>query len=258
MILPLLYLVFKKVPKLSDIFDLQSPPSPLKEFDKLLVRLRIYRMGKNLTQNEVAKKLDMSLRTFQRIEQGLAPLEVQVLHHLSKILEVPYEQLAGPYYTKKDLENVDFYSDLESIPESFLITETTKSEFLNLKESLFNSLEDRTLTITNLHKLPLFKNNSRAYYYSDQKWTWLNKVARGKDKQRPKGRISVMKNLSDFEFIVKLWEVCYESEEKYYICKTFHDLPGKGKMEAITLNYFHPYQGMPFTIGSILGLLPVD
>lgn len=55
--------------------------------------LKNYRLKKHLTQREVADKLDISVRQYQRIEAGQSFPKESTLKLLENLFEVPYRVL---------------------------------------------------------------------------------------------------------------------------------------------------------------------
>ena len=70
-----------------------------KSFDRERIRLgariRGFRKGCDLTQESMAEKLDVSVITLSRIENGATVLDVCLLLKMSKILKVPIDVLVG-------------------------------------------------------------------------------------------------------------------------------------------------------------------
>lgn len=64
--------------------------------------IQSYRLGKNLTQSELAEKSGVSLRTIQRIESGITPKGF-TLKSIAKVLEIEPEII-----TKNKENNLDF------------------------------------------------------------------------------------------------------------------------------------------------------
>jgi transcriptional regulator with XRE-family HTH domain len=226
----------------------------ISKFSKLLVRLKIYRNGRNLTQEAVAKKLGVSLRTYQRIEQGTAPLEMDLLYNLCHILETTYENLAFPSLTQKDLPNVIFYSKLSEAKSNYKIDQTAISQVF---EELKSALEVQR--VKEIYKNKIFKDHELPFFYSDPNHTWINKSLAREYSGGKSSKVSVMKDLSDFEFIIRLWEVCYKTAEPWYISSTLHPIAGReSKVEVLTLNYFTLNSGMPLVLGHVLGKRVVE
>lgn len=219
------------------------------EFEKLLVRIRLYRTGLSITQSELATKLGLSLRTYQRVEQGLAPLEVEVLYKLAEVFEIPYKELAGPNYKKSDIEGVQFFKSLADVKE---MSEDHKKDLTTLINSFYHAIEDEGIKVSELFRRPHFKNHPRPYYYSDAKWVWANKTTIKNYDPTQKGRVSVTRNLTDYKFIIKIWEVCYEEPKQFFVCDAEYDIPEVGLKTVRTLNYFDLLEGFPFQIGTVL------
>lgn len=231
-------------------FLVNQNQSKEKQFEKLLVRVRVYRAGNGFTQSEMAKKLGLSLRTYQRVEQGIAPLDIETLYSLCEVFDIPYKNIAGPEYKKADLPNVQFYSNLSEVPN---LDPKMVESFKGIIDGLYKGVNEEKENLADLHKIKVFKDSSLPAYYSDPKWTWVNKSLRKDFDPSLKGRVSVMRNMSDFEFIIKVWELCYNSPKRVYTCQTIYEKEGTPISEVNTLNLFTLHEGFPFTIGTILG-----
>ncbi|MCR9203658.1 MAG: helix-turn-helix transcriptional regulator [Halobacteriovoraceae bacterium] len=235
---------------MSPPFLMEEEKFKKKDFEKLLVRIKVYRAGNSLTQSEMAKRLNLSLRTYQRVEQGVAPLDIETLYQMANIYNISYKTIAEPKYTISDLPNVQFYPTLESIEN---INGELSQAFKSIIQTFDKSLQVEKKSLSDLHKLKEFKDSPLPLYYSDPKWTWCNKTLRKAHDPTQKGRVSVMRNMSDFVFIIKLWEICYDSPHRFFISKTIHETPEVRSVEVSTLNYFDLIEGFPFTRGLVLG-----
>lgn len=67
--------------------------------------LRNYRQIRKLTQKEMAEMLNMSQRNYSKIENGEISLTLDRLQAISKILNVPVEELLG-YSVKPEKEDL--------------------------------------------------------------------------------------------------------------------------------------------------------
>ena len=50
--------------------------------------IKVYRKQKNLTQEKLAQKSDLTLRTIQHYELGTRTPDILVLHRIAKVLDV--------------------------------------------------------------------------------------------------------------------------------------------------------------------------
>ena len=61
--------------------------------DKIIENIKKFRELKNLTRDEVAEKLEMSLSGYSKLERGDVELTVNKLYRISEILEVQVSQI---------------------------------------------------------------------------------------------------------------------------------------------------------------------
>lgn len=59
-------------------------------------RIKSVRQRKQMSQAEVADKLNISQSSYAKLEQGASRLDVERLMELSTIFEVPYHELLPP------------------------------------------------------------------------------------------------------------------------------------------------------------------
>ena len=228
---------------------------PIDNFSCLLIRLRIYRMGKQITQQEIADKLGVSIRTYQRLEQGLAPIEMSTLYKTAEVLDLPYDKLAGPVYTESDIPNVTFIESFENIP---LAPNINPMEIQKTFSQLISLLRDGSYTPKELYKAQEFKDNAFELFYSEPAFTFYNKSLRKKmepiNKAKAKAKESTIKHLSDYEFLIRLWEVCYQKiNHPWFLTTTEHERFGQ-KLEVLTINHFIIHEGQPFNLGMVLNI----
>ena len=61
--------------------------------DKIIENIKKFREFKNLTRDEVAEKLEMSLSGYSKLERGDVELTVNKLYSISEILEIDVSQI---------------------------------------------------------------------------------------------------------------------------------------------------------------------
>jgi transcriptional regulator with XRE-family HTH domain len=66
--------------------------------------IREARLKKGMTQEELAEKTDISIRTIQRIENGEVDPRSYTLQSIAKVLEINYEELANFKIDRNDRE----------------------------------------------------------------------------------------------------------------------------------------------------------
>jgi transcriptional regulator with XRE-family HTH domain len=66
--------------------------------------IREARIKKGMTQEELAEKTDISIRTIQRIENGEVDPRSYTLMSIAKVLEIDYEELVNDKIINKETE----------------------------------------------------------------------------------------------------------------------------------------------------------
>jgi transcriptional regulator with XRE-family HTH domain len=80
--------------------------------------IRDHRKNNNLTQQELADKLDISYQLLQKYEYNKCRPSLEVLANICKILEIPIEKIFGDGYMKINKPDVNFTKkDIELIRE---------------------------------------------------------------------------------------------------------------------------------------------
>jgi transcriptional regulator with XRE-family HTH domain len=95
-------------------------------------KLKTIREFQNLTQEELAKKSGISVRTIQRIETGKIP-KGYTLKVLSKALAIKENELL---FEKPEKENLEYVQEINKTPETVLIN-FTKLKLINLSSIPF-------------------------------------------------------------------------------------------------------------------------
>jgi transcriptional regulator with XRE-family HTH domain len=95
-------------------------------------KLKSIREFQNLTQEELAEKSGISVRTIQRIETGKAP-KGYTLKVLAKALAIKEQELI---FEKPEKENLEYIEEMDKTQETVLIN-FTKLKLINLSSILF-------------------------------------------------------------------------------------------------------------------------
>ena len=95
-------------------------------------KLKTIREFQNLTQEELAEKSGISVRTIQRIETGKAP-KGYTLKVLAKVLAIEENELL---FEKPEKENLDYVEEMNKTQETVLIN-FTKLKLINLSSIPF-------------------------------------------------------------------------------------------------------------------------
>lgn len=123
------------------------------------------RKEKNLTQKDLATKLNITDRAISKWERGLSCPDISLLDDLSKILEVSViEILKGRRLNKDEILNNKY------------LVETMTFTSNNLKNKLLKIIDLISIFIVSFIVLLLVFYNIKGYYYTHKNYTTLNYV----------------------------------------------------------------------------------
>lgn len=74
-----------------------------RSLDRILLKIRQCREAAKLSQSEVAEKLSIGLRTYQRIENGEVSCDISFLYRFSEVLNINFIDLVTPYPPAKKM-----------------------------------------------------------------------------------------------------------------------------------------------------------
>lgn len=75
-------------------------------------KIRLLRHQKGWSQEDVAKRLDISIPAFSKIETGITDVNLSRLNQISKLFELSLVQLLSTSETEEDKEKLDIVNDL--------------------------------------------------------------------------------------------------------------------------------------------------
>lgn len=102
-------------------------------------KIRLLRHQKGWSQEDVAKRLDISIPAFSKIETGITDINLSRLEQISALFEMPVVQLL----TFSDLEqDQKFVSELETINKKLMDRET---EVIGLQKKVIELFEELRL-----------------------------------------------------------------------------------------------------------------
>ena len=100
-------------------------------------KIRLIRESKGLTQEDVAKKLDISVNSYGDIERGNTNLKLNRLEQIAKILEISLPELIDT--SDKGILNINFKNKQRDV----YFGSSTELE----KQQLINELKDKEITM---------------------------------------------------------------------------------------------------------------
>jgi transcriptional regulator with XRE-family HTH domain len=179
---------------------------------RLQIKIRLARIAAKKTQSEIAKNLGVSLRTYQRLEAGKAPLDVETLYKLSALYQMSFLTLTSPEIQKEECHGIQFYSckkELFSRPE-------VDEEILSKVVQHFtkDSQPDQGFRVSSnsLIRSPEFNHYSRPLFISDLKTTVANKELIKKTEESPSSPWEFSKNLVSLACYIKAIEVALREQ----------------------------------------------
>lgn len=75
-------------------------------------KIRLLRHQKGWSQEDVAKRLDISIPAFSKIETGITDVNLSRLNQISKLFELSLVQLLSASDSEDDKEKLDVVNDL--------------------------------------------------------------------------------------------------------------------------------------------------
>lgn len=75
-------------------------------------KIRLLRHQKGWSQEDVAKRLDISIPAFSKIETGITDVNLSRLNQISKLFELSLVQLLSTSDSEEDKEKLDIVNDL--------------------------------------------------------------------------------------------------------------------------------------------------
>ncbi len=219
------------------------------DFTRFLIRLKIYRSGRQITQQKMANELGISLRSYQRLEQGVVPLDAVHLEKICEMLKVSYEQLMDPCHKEEEFEKVKFYDSLNELIEAEGLHKELGT-FSQTIGDLHKAVFEENLPITELSKHPSFVDSPAHLFYTTPSFSWVNPATVSSYDPSSPSKLSAVNNMDDLEDVIKVWEHCYEHKNAWYTMRA--DTTHKGQTMIIyNACHFSLYDGLPFVIGQI-------
>jgi transcriptional regulator with XRE-family HTH domain len=130
--------------------------------NRLNFKLRFFRETSNLSQKDLANKLNIGHRSYQRIESGLAHCDISFLYRFCNLLQIDFNNLTSAKEPAVD-ENVNFFLRDESSTEK----EYFKEMIPPVLEEVCSDLESNKFTLTNMLENPIFLNDIHALAVSN-------------------------------------------------------------------------------------------
>jgi transcriptional regulator with XRE-family HTH domain len=106
-------------------------------------KIRLLRHQKGWSQEEVAKRLDISIPAFSKIETGITDINLSRLEQISALFEMSVVQLLTYNEGEQDQKNA---SELESVNKRLMDRETEVIDLQKKVIELFEELRHKKVT----------------------------------------------------------------------------------------------------------------
>lgn len=136
----------------------------------LRTKIRFFRISRGLTQCEISSKLGLSLRTYQRIENGSSPLDVQTLMAIADIFNLSFYEMSNPEVKLDELGDVEFFKDKASLFEHANLQPEVSSQI----RTLVKRTKQGEIPLEKIETLEEFKAVPVPLFFSDLKKTATN------------------------------------------------------------------------------------
>lgn len=158
-----------------------------------------------MTQQEISKRLGISLRTYQRLESGNAPLDMETMYKISKIYGLSFNALTSPELDPNDCKKINFFSTEEEI---YSHPEVDDDSLRAIKKGILNP-ESGKIRINNslIGELTPFQESSSPLFISDIKTTVVNRKLLHTSESIPENPWDLSKNTTSLSNYLKAWEI---------------------------------------------------
>jgi transcriptional regulator with XRE-family HTH domain len=172
---------------------------------RLRIKLRLVRQGLLLTQQDLADKLGISLRTYQRLEAGQTPLDAATVINLCDKLNYSFLDFTHPNLNASECNDTEFFN----VEKDFYIHEDIHQKSFEEVKPVIN---EEKLNLLKVLESPSFHAASAPLMVADTSITVANdsllKIAPRLDERKWK-TMSKWDNLNDQ---VKAWDICLKDD----------------------------------------------
>ena len=119
---------------------MRNPYSHLINMKTLGKKIRLLRHQKGWSQEDVAKRLDISIPAFSKIETGITDINLSRLEQIATLFEMGVVQLLTFNETEQDQK---FVTELENVHKRLMVRETEVIELQKKVIELFEELRHK-------------------------------------------------------------------------------------------------------------------
>lgn len=191
--------------------------------DQIMLQIKHFREEEGFTQSEMAEKLKIGMRSYQRYESGESVPSLNFIYEASQVLNFTVKELFSPLEAIERVGEVTFFPGQKR--EEFIAETGTYAsnlfavqESLLLKEALLNNNPEL------LRKEVLFQDPAIMMSVSTPKITLLNQRAT-KELGTPSDMMPTSSFHSSPRNVGILWAALLQTRPDYFIIKNRIDLP---------------------------------
>lgn len=192
--------------------------------DKFVIQLRYHREDKRLSQCELADKLKIGLRSYQRYEAGESIPSIDLLFMISQVLDFNLKDFFAPEDYLKHINGLKFYegAEVKEFTSHPLIIDSELMSFFESKE--FQKVID-TDDLKLLRKNKFFQSSSYYINVANPKYRMINPVLKHL-LQTTTDIVSSTTCFNDIRVLGSLWSTLIDKKQAYYDIITYPEFPG--------------------------------
>lgn len=212
--------------------------------ERIVLKLRINRQSQGLSQGQMAKLLKLSLRTYQRIESGDAPIEINFLYNFCGVTGTDFFQLTRPEMELSDIPNAVFFKSERDFLNSPIVK---KANFEQLKMSLHPKLLRET-SINTIHSSNEFNTHHQSLLLMNPNFTIANKAIIENDLGFKDSKWKTGTTWINKQKILLAWDICLSKKLPGFSITTHHTVRGHS-FKTRSYNYFFHNPHTPHLLG---------
>lgn len=192
--------------------------------DKFVIQLRYHREDKGLSQCELAEKLKIGLRSYQRYEAGESIPSIDLLFTISQALDFNLKDFFAPDEYLKHINGLKFYdgAEVKEFTSHPLIVDSELISFFESKE--FQKVID-TDNIKLLRNNKFFQSSSYHINVSSPKYRILSPVL----KHLTQYNTDIISATTCFNYDIRLlgslWSTLIDKKQAFYDIITYPVFP---------------------------------
>jgi len=211
---------------------------------RIIFKLRVNRQSQGLSQGQIAKLLKLSLRTYQRIESGAAPLEVHFLYKFCSITGTDFYHLTRPEIDHSDIPNAVFFKNERDF---FNIPIVKEARLEQLIEVLYPKLLTES-KINSIHCSDEFNGHNQKLLLINPNFTIANKALLDSGVGFKEAKWKTGATWINKQRILLAWDLCLSKKLPGFSITTHHKVKNQS-FKTRSFNYFFHNHPTPHLLG---------